>query len=203
LQGVSKQVFRIVEGKKIFAKADYKALHKRTLKSHSSVIYSTVNDTVDSIPLVARRKRSFEKSDTLFIIDEFPEEHAVSAETQLLLLNITETASPVSLFKVSKINDEIFFYLNYSENKRKIGEPARDDFFLFKAEQSHPYLFYINGFFDRGAGGNKTRSYVEQVFYIEYLGKKQVELRKTSKDILQVKLDLDAATVIDQRRLFY
>lgn len=199
-----KHIFRVVYKRQSFPKPEYKSLHKRILKSHDPVIYSTVSEEIDSIPLAASRLEKFRSSDTVLVIDEFRSpEFTQVPETKLLMLNAALNGFPVMLFKFIYAENSFQIFLDYSRNARLIGEPERADFYLFSAATKHPFMFYINGYFDKGHGGNKTRTYLEQVYYIEYAGKKKVSFTAGVKGLNKVLLKLDNATVIDQRRLFY
>lgn len=107
------------------------------------------------------------------------------------------------VFSVKNLEGDFHFYLSYSANTKNIGEPVRDDFYLFTSEQGHPYMFYINGYFDRGESGSKTRTYLEQAYYIEYLGQQEIKAELKNRGINKVNIRLSEATVIDQRKLFY
>lgn len=198
-----RHLFRIVYSTRLYPKAEYKLLHKRTLKVHPDHTYSTVPADFSYIPLAKSRLKSFATADTVIVIDAFPEGGIQNEPTSIMTGNSGPEGIPVKIFRMKYIEGAFHFFLSYSSNKRKIGSPQRDDFFLFTADVNKPVIFYINGFFDRGEAGNKTRSYLEQAYYITYSGSRTVKSVPGKKGTSKVNLDLSSATVIDQRKLFY
>lgn len=195
-----KYLFRIVYDIRTFKKPEYKELPKRTLKIHERFVFSSFPQDPQGIRISKNRMRQFEEADTLILMDRFGNDLARSTSRHI---KTSDKPVPILVFNITRAGDHLMWNLNYSANSRSIGEPVREDFFLFTAEPQKKYLFYINGYVERGHQGNKSRLYHEHVYYIEYLGKKLVAPGTRSTGKSKVNLDLDNATVIDLRKLFY
>lgn len=199
-----KHIFRIVEGKRVYPKKDYKELPKRILKFQDPIIYSSVPEDSIAIPVTRNREKQFRDADCVLIIDKLNTVGDLyKPKTRLHFAKTSETNIPFSIFSLNRTDSTFNIFLNYSGNLGVIGEPVRDDFFLFSAETKKPFLIYINGYFDRGAQGHKRRVYVELVYYIEYSGEQETQSVGRTAPEHKVKITIDTATVIDLRRLFY
>lgn len=199
-----KHVFLIYKNVRKFTKADYKILDKRSLSIYPAHTYSSAGSPVNTtLKLPVSGKLNNTNSNTVFITDTFSNVEAIEMPTEIKLFELHEGPVNVEIFSIKKRAKKFEVWLNYSGNKYFIGEPKRDDFYLFTFEKNKPVTILINGEKNEISKNKREKVYLEHVYLLEYLGEYKVTAARKEVQYIKKEIPFEKAKTINLRRLFY